>query len=114
MNAFADEISIQVKAFIVNSEFDKISYKLYVMYIMIDNVNDYIRQEVRIELAKRRMRQSELADKIGRSRQQLSTVLQGQGGNVPDIWLEIFNELDFELMPIPKNRIDDVKRTLAV
>ena len=80
---------------------------------MIYFVNDHIRQEIRVELARRNMKQTQLAEEIGRSRQQLSAVMQGQAGNLPDIWERIFDKLDLELIPVPKDKVSIVKKALV-
>lgn len=61
-------------------------------------MNDVIRQQVRDELAKRDMNQSQLAAKIGVSRQYLSNVLRGVSGKTPSIWQQLLDELDLELV----------------
>ncbi|MEM7735559.1 MAG: helix-turn-helix transcriptional regulator [Deinococcota bacterium] len=64
-------------------------------------MNDVIRQQVRDELAKRDMNQSQLAAKIGVSRQYLSNVLRGVSGKTPSIWQQLLDELELELVVQP-------------
>ena len=80
---------------------------------MIDNMNDQIRQAVRIELTKRNLKQYQFAEQINMSRQQFNEIITGKVAEVPKSWERIFEGLDWELMPIPKNKISDVKRALV-
>lgn len=70
--------------------------------MMLDTMNDQIRQAVRVELAKRNSRQTELADRLGVTRQYVSSLMRGETGNVPDVWQRIFDELGLELVVKPK------------
>ncbi len=76
---------------------------------MTDTMNHFIKEQVRVALARRDMKQSELADNIGRSRQQINNVLKRDSGQVASIWLDIFNELDLELIVVPKNKMEKIK-----
>ena len=67
----------------------------------MDNVNERIRQAVRVELAKRDSNQARLAEKIGVSRQQINNVMRARAGNVPEVWQRIFDELGLELVVRP-------------
>ena len=62
-----------------------------------------IREEVRVALARKNMKQSELADSMGVSRQYLNTYLSGKAGDVPKLWEKVFDELGLELVVIPKS-----------
>lgn len=61
------------------------------------SVNDAIRTAIRIELAKRRMNQSQLAEHVGVSKQHMSKLMGGKVGNVSEVWQRIFDELGLEL-----------------
>ena len=68
------------------------------MVFMIVTVNDHIRQAIRIELAKRNMKQTELAEKMGMSKQYLNRVMLGQIGKIPKTWEKLLEEFDLELV----------------
>jgi transcriptional regulator with XRE-family HTH domain len=69
---------------------------------MMQNMNSKIREEVRVALARRDMNQSELAEKIGVTRQYLSNYMAGKAGDVPRLWQRVFDELGLELVVQPK------------
>ena len=70
---------------------------------MINHMNDRIREEVRVALARKNIKQSQLADNIGVSRQYLSAYLRGKQGDLPKLWSKVFDELDLELVVVSKN-----------
>ncbi len=72
------------------------------MLFMIITVNDQIRQAVRVELAKKDMKQVDLAKEIGVSKQYLNVIMRGKAGGVPETWLKIFDKLGLELVVKPK------------
>ena len=80
---------------------------------MMDTMNDQIRQAVKVELTKRKLKQYEFAEQISMSRQQFNEIITGKIGEVPKSWERIFEGLDWELMPIPKNKVIEVKRILV-
>jgi transcriptional regulator with XRE-family HTH domain len=61
-------------------------------------MNEHIRQAIRIEMARRNLRQKELAERAGVSKQYLSQVLSGKAGNVPDSWEKILGSLGLRLV----------------
>lgn len=65
-------------------------------------MNSAIRQQVRLELSKRNLSQSQLAARIGVSRQYLSNIMRGVSGNTPSVWEDVFRELELELVAQPK------------
>ncbi len=69
---------------------------------MIHSMNDQIRQEVRVALARANKKQSRLAKDLGISQQYLSTYLSGKAGNIPNLWQKVFDELELELIVRPK------------
>lgn len=71
--------------------------------MMID-MNEQIRESVRVALAKEDMSQTELADKVGATRQQVNQFIRGKGGNVHTLWQKIFDELGLELKVVAKGR----------
>lgn len=68
----------------------------------MDHMNDGIRRAVRISLADRNWSQTDLAEKIGVSRQYVSRIMQGQVGKIPPAWQRILEELGLELIAVPK------------
>ena len=70
--------------------------------MMLDKMNDQIRQAVRVELAKHNRKQTDLAEQLGVTRQYVSSLMRGETGNVPDVWQRIFDELGLELVVQPK------------
>ena len=69
---------------------------------MMNDMNEQIREEVRVAMARRDLKQSELAERIGVSRQYLNTYLSGGAGNVPRLWKKMFDELGLELVVKPR------------
>lgn len=65
-------------------------------------MNDQVREEVRVALARRNMTQADLAEKLGVSRQYLNNYLRGRAGDVPKLWSLVFDELALELLVRPK------------
>jgi len=65
-------------------------------------MNNTIRQQIRLELSKRDMSQSQLAADIGVSRQYLSNIMRGVSGNIPSVWNRIFDVFGLELVVQPK------------
>lgn len=66
-------------------------------------VNERIREAVRVEIARRASNQAHLAEKVGVSKQYISDVMRARAGNVPAVWQRIFDELDLDLVVVPKN-----------
>jgi transcriptional regulator with XRE-family HTH domain len=69
---------------------------------MINAMNNEIRKAVRIELAKRDMNQTELAEALGMSKQHLNRALSGDLGKLPPVWAKILDYLGLELVVVPK------------
>lgn len=65
-------------------------------------MTEQIREAVRIELARRQLKQTELADKIGKSRQYVNAAIHGRAADMPDIWQGIFDALGLEVIVKPK------------
>jgi ribosome-binding protein aMBF1 (putative translation factor) len=64
---------------------------------MILTMTEQIREAVRVELAKRKWSQSELARRIDKTPQFISQIMGSERGDVPDYWQSIFDELGLEL-----------------
>lgn len=69
---------------------------------MMTSMNDLIREEVRVALARKDLNQSELAERLGISKQYLNAYMNGKAGNVPRLWSKVFDELGLELVVQPK------------
>jgi ribosome-binding protein aMBF1 (putative translation factor) len=78
---------------------EAICFKICIMMTMTEQ----IREAVRIELAKRKWSQSELARRIDKTPQFISQIMGSERGDVPDYWQSIFDELGLELTVIPKS-----------
>ena len=77
-------------------------------------MTDDFRKQVKIRLSfDKNLSQIELAEKLGVSRQYLNRVLNGRDGKMPDIWQAILEELDMTVMPIPLNKVTEVKKVLV-
>lgn len=70
-------------------------------------MNDHIRKEVRIAMIRAGVTQTELANKLGLSRQHLNHLLTGHRGKLPDAWGKLFDELGLELTVKPKHEEKD-------
>lgn len=69
---------------------------------MMQTMNDKIREEVRVALARKALNQSDLAERIGVSKQYLNAYINGKAGSVPRLWAKVFNELGLELTISPR------------
>lgn len=70
----------------------------------MDHMNEGIRRAVRVSLAERDMSQTDLAEKIGVSRQYVSRIMQGQVGKIPPAWQRILDALDLDLVAVPRDK----------
>ena len=60
-------------------------------------MTDDLRAELRAELARRRIKQTDLARELGVSRTHLSNMLNGQRGQLPATWGRLLDHLGLEL-----------------
>lgn len=72
---------------------------------MMKDMNNRIREEVRVAMARRNLNQSELAERVGVSRQYMNAYVSGKAGNVPRLWSKVFDELGLELTVKPKEEV---------
>ena len=63
---------------------------------------DVIREAVRVELARRQMSQTELAEQVGTSRQHLSKAMTGGSSELPKLWKDALDVLGLELVVKPE------------
>ena len=61
-------------------------------YVIMEAMTEQIRESIRIELAKKRWNQTDLSEKAGLSRQQVS-YLMNDGGSLSEGWHKIFDAL---------------------
>jgi transcriptional regulator with XRE-family HTH domain len=71
----------------------------------MNNVTDHIRLEVRLELVRQGIKQTELAKRIGLSQYHVNAILNGRRGNLLEGWQRILDGLGLELTVVPK-RLD--------
>ncbi len=64
---------------------------------MMTTMTDELRAHLRAELARRKIRQRELAEELGMSRTYLSNLLNGQRGQVSEKWQRLLDYLGLEL-----------------
>lgn len=67
----------------------------------MDSVTDKIREAIRVECAKRKWNQTNLAQNADLSRQQVSYLLN-EGGSLSEGWQKIFETLGLELVVVKK------------
>jgi transcriptional regulator with XRE-family HTH domain len=60
-------------------------------------MNDEIRHAVKVALAKRKLTQGQLAQRVGITPQHFSRMMRGESSNVPEAWQRVFDELGLEL-----------------
>lgn len=65
-------------------------------------VNDHIRQQVRDIMKERGITQQQLADLTGIQRPNVTRLLSGTSGQVPDNWQRILDALELDLITSPK------------
>ena len=68
-------------------------------------MNDQIRRAVNVELAKRDMNYSDLAEKLGMKRQYLSAILTGKVATLQKSWEKILGELDLDVMAVSEDNL---------
>ena len=68
----------------------------------MSQMTENLRAELRAEIARRRIKQVDLAKELGVSRTHLSNMLNGQRGELPDTWARLLDRLGLELALRPK------------
>ena len=71
--------------------------------IMMSDMTDEMRKLVEIELVRRDMTQKDLAEKVGRKRQQINNTLQGRSGKMPKVWQDILKTFEWKIHIVDKN-----------
>ena len=69
---------------------------------MNTDVNEKVRNTVKLQMFKRNISQTKLAEKLAMSRVNLTRLLSGRSGQVPESWQKVLDELDLELVAVPK------------
>jgi transcriptional regulator with XRE-family HTH domain len=72
--------------------------------VMMLEMNKNIRESVRIEMLKRNVTQTELAEAVGVSRQYLNKLLHGHADGGLETWEQIFDKVGLELIVQPKKQ----------
>jgi len=70
-------------------------------------MTNHLREEVRVAMVRRRISQTELAKRVGLSRQHISHLLTGHRGKLPEAWRLLLDELGLELTVRPKQSEED-------
>jgi transcriptional regulator with XRE-family HTH domain len=68
----------------------------------MSQMTENLRAELRAEIARRRIKQTDLARELGVSRTHLSNMLNGQRGELPSTWARLLDHLELELALRPK------------
>ena len=63
----------------------------------MDIFNENTLTAIRVEMARRNINQSQLAESAGISRQYLSEMMRGRGGDVPDSWQRVLMALGWRV-----------------
>lgn len=70
-------------------------------------MNPEIREGVRAELRRRGLTHAQVADLLGMPRPQVTRMLTGQSGTVPDGWQRLLDALDLHLTVSPHSPKED-------
>lgn len=65
-------------------------------------MNDTIRKRVRSEMDRADVSTYQLAELVGMKQPNVTRVLTGRSGSIPDSWQKILDALDLELVVVPK------------
>jgi len=68
----------------------------------MNSMTDDIRADLRAILARRRIKQTDLACELGTSRTYLSNLLNGQRGQLSPVWEKLLDHLDLDLVVRPR------------
>lgn len=69
---------------------------------MKTTMNLKVRETVKQQMRERNISQTMLADKVAMSRVNLVRLLSGRSGQVPEGWQKVLDELELELIAVPK------------
>lgn len=61
------------------------------------SMTEHIREEVRVAMIRQGVTQTDLAEKVGLTRQHVSNLLTGHRGKLPDAWEKLLDGLGLEL-----------------
>lgn len=61
------------------------------------NMNTQIREAIRAELSRRKLTHAQIAEELGMPRPQVTRMLTGQSGSVPEGWQKLLDALDLQL-----------------
>jgi transcriptional regulator with XRE-family HTH domain len=71
------------------------------------SVNAEIRRAIRVELARRGLKQKDLSEMTEISPQHISQLMSGKSGNLAKGWDAILSALDLQLIAVPKDPNDE-------
>ena len=71
--------------------------------VNMNSMTDDIRADLRAILARRRIKQTDLARELGTSRTYLSNLLNGQRGQLSPVWEKLLDHLDLDLVVRPRD-----------
>lgn len=72
---------------------------MFCVHIMLQcAMNEAVLERVRSEVQRRRLTHEQLADHLGLSRPQVSRMLSGRSGRVPEGWAHLLDLLGLELV----------------
>lgn len=77
--------------------------RLCYAYTMV-GMNERIRGKIKEEMKRKKMSINALSSKLDMPRPNLSRLLNGRSGKVPESWQAILDELDLELVVQPKKK----------
>lgn len=66
--------------------------------VNMDSMTERIRADLRAEMARRRIKQTDLAQELGISRAMLNAMLNGQRGQLAPTWQKLLDALGLELV----------------
>ncbi|WP_231724438.1 helix-turn-helix domain-containing protein [Deinococcus actinosclerus] len=70
-------------------------------------MNDRVREAVKNRLKEKGISQGQLATLLEVERPSITRLLSGTSGKVPQLWQEVLDALDLELVAIPKGQNAD-------
>ncbi len=71
-------------------------------------MNAFIKKQVRIAIQMRKTKYSTFAESIGRTKQQFSHAIKRDSDQTPQVWQDILNGLDLELVAVPKGKSEKI------
>ena len=79
---------------------------------MIQGMNPYVRQAAKVLISKNGLTQTDIAQRIGSTKSNVSKALKGNLGQVPTVWQRINDEVNAEMVLLPKDKLESVIRSI--